>query len=146
MYSPCMIQFMRRRNQIEFVFRFKADRSLKCLQYDPYQPMCMVYMTLFGFTVDNGGSDKTEIIGNIWRIHSHKRGVIRILLIMFVAMVCIINVVKASFRLGFFNNSLNNSEYTEMVSYVCDYDSWFVCLILILLNVLRPLFCTLTLG
>ena len=25
-----------RRNQIEFFIRFKADRSLKCLQYDPY--------------------------------------------------------------------------------------------------------------
>ena len=31
-----MNQFMRRRNQIKFFVRFKADRSLKCLQYDPY--------------------------------------------------------------------------------------------------------------
>ena len=31
-----MNQFMRRRNQIEFFVRFKADRRLKCLQYDPY--------------------------------------------------------------------------------------------------------------
>ena len=29
-------QFMRRRNQIEIFVRFKADRSLQCLQYDPY--------------------------------------------------------------------------------------------------------------
>ena len=26
----------KRRNQIELCVRFKADRSLKCLQYDPY--------------------------------------------------------------------------------------------------------------
>ena len=31
-----MIQFMGRRNQIGFFVRFKADRSLKCLHYDPY--------------------------------------------------------------------------------------------------------------
>ena len=31
-----MNQFMGRRNQIKFFVRFKADRSLKCLQYDPY--------------------------------------------------------------------------------------------------------------
>ena len=31
-----MYQFMGRRNQIEFFVRFKADRSLKCVQYDPY--------------------------------------------------------------------------------------------------------------
>ena len=31
-----MNQFIRRRNQIEFFVRFKADRSLKCLHYDPY--------------------------------------------------------------------------------------------------------------
>ena len=31
-----MIQFMGCLNQIEFFVRFKADRSLKCLQYDPY--------------------------------------------------------------------------------------------------------------
>ena len=31
-----MTQFMRRRNHIEFFVRFKTDRSLKCLQYDPY--------------------------------------------------------------------------------------------------------------
>ena len=29
-------QFMKRCNQIEICIRFKADRSLKCLQYDPY--------------------------------------------------------------------------------------------------------------
>ena len=62
---------MGRRNQIEFFVRFKADRpldrSLKCLQYDPY--VChVVYqwnMSVsfdFDFTVDNGGSQKTEII------------------------------------------------------------------------------------
>ena len=31
-----MHQFMGRRNQIEFVVRFKTDRSLKYLRYDPY--------------------------------------------------------------------------------------------------------------
>ena len=31
-----MNQFMGQRNQIEFFVRFKADISLKCLQYDPY--------------------------------------------------------------------------------------------------------------
>ena len=31
-----MNQFMERRNQIEFSVRFKTDRSLKYLQYDPY--------------------------------------------------------------------------------------------------------------
>ena len=31
-----MNQFMGRRNQIEFFVRFKTDRGLKCLQYDPY--------------------------------------------------------------------------------------------------------------
>ena len=31
-----MNQFMGRRNQIEIFVRFKADRSLKCSQYDPY--------------------------------------------------------------------------------------------------------------
>ena len=31
-----MIQFMRRRNQIEIFVRLKADRSLACLSYDPY--------------------------------------------------------------------------------------------------------------
>ena len=31
-----MNQLMRRRNQIECFIRFKADRSLKCLQYYPY--------------------------------------------------------------------------------------------------------------
>ena len=58
-----MIQFIGHRNQIEFFVRFKADRSLKCLQYDPN-----MYMTLstidtcafrlicfFRFIVDNGG-------------------------------------------------------------------------------------------
>ena len=29
-------QFMRRLNQIEMFVRSKADRCLKCLQYDPY--------------------------------------------------------------------------------------------------------------
>ena len=28
--------FLGRRNQIEFFVRFKAHRSLKCVQYDPY--------------------------------------------------------------------------------------------------------------
>ena len=31
-----MNQLMGRRNQIEFFVLFKADRSLQCLQYDPY--------------------------------------------------------------------------------------------------------------
>ena len=31
-----MNQFIGHRNQIEFFVRFKADRSLKCLHYDPY--------------------------------------------------------------------------------------------------------------
>ena len=31
-----MNQFMGRHNQIECFVRFKADRSLKCVQYDPY--------------------------------------------------------------------------------------------------------------
>ena len=52
-----MIQFMGRRNQIEFFVRFKADRSLKCLQYDPYvYHVVHRLICLFGFTVDNGGS------------------------------------------------------------------------------------------
>ena len=77
-----MIQFMGRRNQIEFFVRFKADRSLKYLQYDPYVYhvvyQCAVRLIyFFSFTVDNGGSQKTEIISNTWRIHSHKRGVLR---------------------------------------------------------------------
>ena len=58
---------MRRCNQIKFFVRFKADRSLKCLQYT-----ILMYITLFtnehtrlhlicwfGFAVDNGGSHKT---------------------------------------------------------------------------------------
>ena len=31
-----MNQFMRRLIKIKKIVRFKADRSLKCLQYDPY--------------------------------------------------------------------------------------------------------------
>ena len=31
-----MNQFMGRRNQIHIFVPFKADRSLTCLQYDPY--------------------------------------------------------------------------------------------------------------
>ena len=31
-----MNKFNGHRNQIEFFVRFKADRSLKCSQYDPY--------------------------------------------------------------------------------------------------------------
>ena len=31
-----MNQFIRRRNEIEFVVHFVAHRSLKCLQYDPH--------------------------------------------------------------------------------------------------------------
>ena len=31
-----MNQFMGHRNQIKFFVRFKANRSLKYLQYDPY--------------------------------------------------------------------------------------------------------------
>ena len=65
-----MHQFMRRRNQIEFFVRFKADRSLKCLQYVPYVYHVVYQLNMrfrlicfFGFTVDNGGSQKTEIIG-----------------------------------------------------------------------------------
>ena len=30
-----MNQFIGHRNQIDFFVRFKVDRSLKCLQYDP---------------------------------------------------------------------------------------------------------------
>ena len=53
-----MNQFMRRRNQIEFFVRFKADRSLKFVQYDPF-----VYGV--DFTVDNGiCHQKTEIVSN----------------------------------------------------------------------------------
>ena len=68
-----MIQFMRRRNQIELFVRFKTDRSLKCLQYEPYvyhvgclpmNIMCLYLIYLFGFIFDNGGSQKTENIGN----------------------------------------------------------------------------------
>ena len=29
-------QFMRCRNQNDFFVRFKADKGLKCLQYEPY--------------------------------------------------------------------------------------------------------------
>ena len=64
-------QFMRRRNQIEFFVRFKADRSLKCLQYDPFvyhvvtnEHTRLHLICLFGFTVDTGLSQKTERIGN----------------------------------------------------------------------------------
>ena len=31
-----MNQFMGHRNQIDFFVHFEADRSLTCLQYDPY--------------------------------------------------------------------------------------------------------------
>ena len=41
-HTANMNQVIGHRNQIEFFVRFKADRSLKCSQYDPY-----VYMTLF---------------------------------------------------------------------------------------------------
>ena len=64
-----MNQFMRRRNQIEFFVRFKADRSLKCLQYDPYvyhvvsfanETIAFRLICFIGFTVDNWGSQKKE--------------------------------------------------------------------------------------
>ena len=60
------IQFMRRRNQIEFFVHFKADKSLKCLQYGPYvyhvvyQCICAFHLIfMFGVTFDNEGSEKT---------------------------------------------------------------------------------------
>ena len=36
LYGANMNQFIGHRSQIEFFVRFKADRSLQCLQYDPY--------------------------------------------------------------------------------------------------------------
>ena len=65
-----IIQFMRRRDQIEFSVHFEANRR------NVYNKILM-YITLltnehtrlrlnclFGFTIDNGGSQKTEILGN----------------------------------------------------------------------------------
>ena len=67
-----MIQFMRRRNQIDFSFVLKLIEA-----WNVYN-MILMYITLstnetcalrsicfFGFTVDNGGSQQTERIGNI---------------------------------------------------------------------------------
>ena len=41
-----MNQLMGRRNQIELFVRFKADRSLQYLQYDPYDCISRCF---FGF-------------------------------------------------------------------------------------------------
>ena len=65
-----MSQFMRRRKQIKYFVFFKADTSLKCLQYDPYiydvvytnEHTRLRLISLFVFTVDNGDSQKTERI------------------------------------------------------------------------------------
>ena len=63
-----MNQFMGHRNQIELFVRFKADRSQRCLQYTyVYHVVYQLNMRvsfLFGFTVDNGGSQQTEIISH----------------------------------------------------------------------------------
>ena len=67
-----MNQFIEHGNQIELFVRFKADRSLKYLQYDPLYVYHVVtnetcafrLICFFDFTVDNGGSQKTERIGN----------------------------------------------------------------------------------
>ena len=70
--------------KLKFFVRFKGDRSLTYLQYDPYVHQMLTneicafrLICFFGFTVDNGGSQKTERINNISRIHSHKRGVLK---------------------------------------------------------------------
>ena len=80
-----MNQCMGRRYQIGLFARFKAHRSLKCLQIcDPYVyhvvyqgNMRVSFDLLLCFTVGNGGSQQTEIIGNTRRIQSHKRGVLK---------------------------------------------------------------------
>ena len=59
-----MNQFIGHHSQIEFFVSFKADRILKYLQYDPYVYHAFNFFCFFGFTADNGGSQKTERIGN----------------------------------------------------------------------------------
>ena len=55
--------FMGLRNRIECFVRFKADRSL-CVTLFTNETCAFPLTYFFGFTVDNGGSQKTEIIGN----------------------------------------------------------------------------------
>ena len=94
-----MYQFMGRRNQIKCSFVLKVIEA-----WNVYN-MILMYITLFtnetcayrliwffGVTVDNGGSQKTERTGNTWRIHSHKRGVLKYYDI--VEIIYIINVAK----------------------------------------------------
>ena len=85
-----MHQFMGHRNQIEFFVRLKLIEAwniynmiLMYITLFTNEPCAFRLICFFGFTVDflfiqnNGGSQQTEGISNTWRIHSHKRSVLR---------------------------------------------------------------------
>ena len=92
-----MIKFMGRRNQIEFFVRLRLIEA-----WNIYY-MILMYITMytnetcafrlicfFGFTVDNGGSQKTERIGNIGWFNFYKRGVLKYYLKTIVAIYALL--------------------------------------------------------
>ena len=62
-----MIQFMGQ-PKTDFFVRFKADKSLKCLQYNitlfTTETGAFRLICFFGFTVDIGSSQQTERMSN----------------------------------------------------------------------------------